>query len=191
MHGFELLRKVAEGSAAEAFLARAPGSKHSVLVEVSRAEVVEDMELYGRFLDRAMGRRQFQHPHLVQRHTAGCGPDGRVYVATEPIEGPTIADKLAGSGPYEPHEAVRLVIPICAALWSQPAGQVRSIAIGHVVAFMNNHGMLSLRDRPEWRVIEGGSQRYLDAFTRRFRAPVLSVPIQIFHGRNHEVALWC
>ncbi|MBS1148851.1 MAG: serine/threonine protein kinase [Myxococcaceae bacterium] len=116
MHGFELLRKVADGSAAEAFLARAPGAKHSVLVEVSRAEVVKDMELYGRFLDRAMGRRQFQHPHLVQRHTAGCGPDGRVYVATEAIAGPTIADRLASAGAYDPHEAVRLLIPICAAL---------------------------------------------------------------------------
>ncbi len=74
-----------------------------------------------------------------------------------------------GPGFFEDH-----LLPICAALWSQPAGRVRSIAIGHVVAFMNNHGMLSLRDRPEWRVIEGGSQRYLDAFTRRFRAPVLT-----------------
>ena len=98
MHGFELLRKVAEGSAAEAFLARATGSKHSVLVEVSRAEVLEDMELYGRFLDRAMGRKAFHHPHLVERHSAGCGPDGRVYVATEAIEGPTMADRLSAIG---------------------------------------------------------------------------------------------
>jgi len=116
VHGFELLRKVAEGSAAEVFLARAPGSKHSVLVEVSRAEVLEDMELYGRFLDRAMGRKAFHHPHLVERQSAGCAPDGRVYVATEAIEGPTLADHLAGEGPYAPAEAVRLLIPICAAL---------------------------------------------------------------------------
>ena len=74
-----------------------------------------------------------------------------------------------GAGFLEDH-----LLPICAALWSQPAGRARLVAIGHVVAFMNNHGMLALRDRPEWRVIEGGSQRYLDAFARRFRAPVLT-----------------
>lgn len=74
-----------------------------------------------------------------------------------------------GAGFFEDH-----LLPICAALWSQPAQQVRSIAIGHVAAFMNNHGMLSFTDRPEWRVIEGGSQSYLDAFTRRFRSPVLT-----------------
>ncbi len=79
-----------------------------------------------------------------------------------------------GRGFLEDH-----LLPMCAALWSQPNEQVRSIAIGHVVQFMNNHGMLSLRDRPEWRVVEGGSQRYLDAFTRRFRDPVLtSLPVR-------------
>ena len=116
MHGFELLRKVADGSAAEAFLARATGAKHSVLVEVSRAEVIQDTELYGRFLDRAMGRREFRHPNLIKRQTAGCGPDGRVYVATEAIAGPTIASRIAAQGPCAPHEAVRLLIPICEAL---------------------------------------------------------------------------
>ncbi len=151
MHGFELLRKVAEGSAAEAFLARAPGSKHSVLVEVSRAEVLEDMELYGRFLDRAMGRRQFHHPALVQRHTAGCGPDGRVYVATEAIEGPTIADRLASHGAYDPHEAVRLLIPICAAVEYL---HCRSVIHGNLCP--RNVYLTGPQARPEPKLLEMG-----------------------------------
>ena len=90
----------------------------------------------------------------------------------------TVAQFVQRNG-YGPGFCEDHLLPICAALWSQPAEQVRSIAIGHVVAFMNNHGMLSLRDRPEWRVIEGGSQRYLDAFARRFRSPVLtSLPVR-------------
>ena len=116
MHGFELLRKVAEGSAAEAFLARANGATHSVLVEVSRAEVLDDVELYGRFLDRAMGRKDFHHPFLVERQSAGCGPDGRVYVATEAIEGPTLADRLTAATLFDPREATRLMIPLCSAV---------------------------------------------------------------------------
>ncbi len=116
MHGFELLRKVAEGSAAEAYLARAPGSDHSVLVEVSRAEVLDDVELYGRFLDRAMGRKDFHHPHLVERQSAGCGPDGRVYVTTEPLDGQTLADRLRAGSIFTAAEAVRLMLPISAAL---------------------------------------------------------------------------
>jgi predicted NAD/FAD-binding protein len=75
-----------------------------------------------------------------------------------------VARKGYGDGFVEDH-----LLPMCAALWSQPPGQARSIAIGHVVAFMNNHGMLGLRNRPVWQVIEGGSQRYIDAFENRFQ----------------------
>lgn len=64
------------------------------------------------------------------------------------------------------------LVPICAALWSQSSAEARSIAIGHVVRFMDNHRMLQLRDRPVWRVVEGGSSRYLQAFTDRFRGRI-------------------
>ncbi len=151
MHGFELLRKVAEGSAAEAFLAKAAGSKHSVLVEVSRAEVLEDRDLYGRFLDRAMERREFHHPHLLERHSAACGPDGRVYVATEAIEGATIADRLSSVGPYQPIEAVRLVIPICAALEYL---HCRSVVHGNLCP--KNIYLTGPEDRPTPKLLEMG-----------------------------------
>lgn len=34
--------------------------------------------------------------------------------------------------------------------------------------FLNNHGMLSLLGRPRWRVVRGGSARYVEALTRPF-----------------------
>jgi predicted NAD/FAD-binding protein len=64
------------------------------------------------------------------------------------------------------------LVPMCSALWSQSAVEARSIAIGHVIRFMDNHRMLQLRDRPVWRVIEGGSSRYLQAFEERFRGRI-------------------
>ncbi|MBM4205370.1 MAG: FAD-dependent oxidoreductase [Gammaproteobacteria bacterium] len=64
------------------------------------------------------------------------------------------------------------LVPMCAALWSQSAAEARTIAIGHVIRFMDNHRMLQLRDRPVWRVIEGGSSRYLQAFSERFRGRI-------------------
>ena len=162
-----MLRKVAEGSAAEAFLARAPGSKHSVLVEVSRAEVLEDMELYGRFLDRAMGRKEFHHPHLIERHTAGCGPDGRVYVATEAIEGPTIADRLTSTGPYEPVEAVRILTSICAALEYL---HCRSVVHGNLCP--RNVYLTGPADRPIPKLLEMGL--LLFRTSRSFKTPPAS-----------------
>jgi predicted NAD/FAD-binding protein len=47
--------------------------------------------------------------------------------------------------------------------------------------FFDNHGMFSLRDRPHWRTVQGGSRSYLKAITApwreriRLRAPVRSI----------------
>lgn len=151
VHGFELLRKVAEGSAAEAFLARAPGADHSVLVEVSRAEVLDDIELYGRFLDRAMGRRDFHHPHLVERQTAGCGPDGRVYVTTEAIAGETVADRLRDGKLFDPAQALRLMIPISAAV-----GYLHSRTVVHGNLCPSNVYLTGPSDQPVPKLLEMG-----------------------------------
>jgi len=78
--------------------------------------------------------------------------------------------------------------PMCAALWSQSTGEARSIAIGHVVRFMDNHRMLQFRDRPVWRVIEGGSSRYLDAFMAQFTGRICtSTAIQEVRRRTNGV----
>ena len=58
--------------------------------------------------------------------------------------------------------------PMCGALWSLPAQQALDVPVAHVVAFMAHHRMLELGGRPQWRVVEGGSSRYLAAFARRF-----------------------
>ncbi len=95
------------------------------------------------------------------------------------------AHKGYGTGFVEDH-----LLPMCSALWSQPAANVRATAIGHVVEFMANHGMLSLRGRPAWRVIEGGSQRYVEAFARQFHGRMLTdLPVRAVHRCSDGVEL--
>ncbi len=62
------------------------------------------------------------------------------------------------------------LLPMCAALWSAPLGEAKELSIAHVAAFMANHGLLQLRDRPQWRVVEGGSSAYVEAFRSGCRA---------------------
>jgi predicted NAD/FAD-binding protein len=50
---------------------------------------------------------------------------------------------------------------------------VRDLDMGLVAAFMSNHQMLAVSGRPDWRVVSGGSQRYVDAFRHRFRGRLL------------------
>ncbi len=62
--------------------------------------------------------------------------------------------------------------PMCAALWSQPAQESLQLALRHVVAFMRHHKMLNITDRPQWRVVCGGSSAYLGAFQQQFAGGV-------------------
>jgi len=106
----ELLQKVADGSAAEAFLARTDTG--TVLVEVSRPGLSDDIELYGRFLDEARERQKLVHPHLVQLKEAGCRQDGRLFAVSESISGLN----LSSLGAVAPEQALDFLIPLCEAL---------------------------------------------------------------------------
>jgi uncharacterized protein len=77
--------------------------------------------------------------------------------------GAWLQDQGYGKGFADDH-----LIPMCAALWSLPPVGALAVPVAHVVAFMAQHRMLQLGGRPEWRVVEGGSGRYLEAFARRF-----------------------
>jgi predicted NAD/FAD-binding protein len=70
------------------------------------------------------------------------------------------------------------LLPMGAAIWSCPTDQMRQFPARSFARFFANHGLLSLRDRPQWRVIRGGSARYVDALTRPFRERIrLETPI--------------
>ncbi len=63
----------------------------------------------------------------------------------------------------------RLIVPQAAAVWSADPRQLWSFPARFLVQFFHNHGMLSLRGRPHWRTVAGGSARYVEALTAPFR----------------------
>ena len=71
--------------------------------------------------------------------------------------------------------------PITAAIWSAGDEDVRNFPLRFFMNFFKNHGMLSVNERPVWRVIKGGSKSYIPALTKRWSSkihlntPVLSV----------------
>ena len=62
----------------------------------------------------------------------------------------------------------RLIVPQASAVWSADPRQIRSLPARFLAKFFDNHGMLSFRGRPGWRVVRGGSARYVEVLTRAF-----------------------
>ncbi len=73
----------------------------------------------------------------------------------------------------------KLIVPQASAVWSADPQQMWTFPARFMAEFFDNHGMLSVRDRPQWRTVRGGSARYVDALTRQLARPVrLATPVR-------------
>jgi predicted NAD/FAD-binding protein len=67
-------------------------------------------------------------------------------------------------------------------MWAFPAS--------FMAEFFGNHGMYSLRDRPRWRTVEGGSRSYVEAITAPWRDRVrTAAPVRRIERRPDEVRI--
>jgi predicted NAD/FAD-binding protein len=99
----------------------------------------------------------------------------------------TVDDYAARHG-YSLQFIEHYLVPLGASLWSCPASTFRRFPIQFVVDFLANHGMLQLGGRPQWKVIRGGSYRYVEPLTRPFRDRIrLNTPVQAVERRADHV----
>lgn len=71
------------------------------------------------------------------------------------------------------------IVPMGAAIWSAPEIVLEQFPIRFFLQFFNNHGMLSVDDRPTWRVISGGSAQYVSKMMDRLgEATHLNSPVE-------------
>lgn len=95
-------------------------------------------------------------------------------------DGPEIrlGDYLA-QNKYSQHFIDYYIIPMGSAIWSTEARQMLDFPARFFVRFFHHHGMLTVNDRPQWRVIKGGSARYVEALTASFRERIrLNTPVE-------------
>ncbi len=62
----------------------------------------------------------------------------------------------------------KYLVPMGSAIWSASVDSMLAMPLQFFVRFFHNHGLLTVNDRPQWRVIEGGSRNYLEPLTRAF-----------------------
>ncbi len=60
------------------------------------------------------------------------------------------------------------LVPMGAAIWSASPQRFRQFPARFIVNFFHNHGLLTVRGHPQWKTVEGGAVRYVEALVRPF-----------------------
>ena len=65
------------------------------------------------------------------------------------------------------------LLPMGAAIWSMPLGKMREMPLTFFLHFFENHGLLDIVNRPQWKIIKGGSHQYVKALLNRLPQEVI------------------
>jgi uncharacterized protein len=103
------------------------------------------------------------------------------------MNGATVGEFL-GAHRYGARFRSHYLVPMGAAIWSCPPQTFEDFPIRFVMDFFGNHGMLQVQGRPVWRVIRGGSARYVDALTSTYADRIrLGTPVRGVRRRSDGV----
>lgn len=65
------------------------------------------------------------------------------------------------------------LVPMGAAIWSSSHSDMLNFPVQFFVRFFKNHGLLSVKYRPVWKTVVGGSRSYIDPLTQRFKKSIV------------------
>lgn len=95
-------------------------------------------------------------------------------------DGRTVGEFLKECGVGKPF-VERYLVPMAAAIWSTKPAAILDFPADFMLGFFANHGLMQIRNRPQWRTISGGSRKYVSALLQpienclRLRCPIASV----------------
>lgn len=82
----------------------------------------------------------------------------------------------------------RYLIPMGSAIWSATQGAMLDFPLEFFIRFFKNHGLLNVVNRPQWRVIKGGSSAYIAPLIKSFENKIkLSTPVITIIRHNSKV----
>lgn len=89
----------------------------------------------------------------------------------------TLGDYLKANS-YSERFIQHYIVPMGAAIWSMSLNDMLGFPLQFFVRFFKNHGLLSVSDRPQWCVVEGGSSSYVAPLTESFKQHIrLNCPV--------------
>src|SRR5687768_2204307 len=115
--GYDVEAHVARGGMGDIYRARVEATGERVALKVMReaASFDDDRAARERFLRESRVLAGLDHPNVVRYIAHGTTVDGRPFLASEWLDGPTLSERLS-RGRLSVHEAVKLGFGIAAAL---------------------------------------------------------------------------
>jgi predicted NAD/FAD-binding protein len=94
------------------------------------------------------------------------------------IAADTTLDQYLKAGGYGERFILHYIVPMGAAIWSMSMADMLGFPLQFFIRFFKNHGLLSVSNRPQWCVIEGGSSAYVAPLTASFKDKIrLNCPV--------------
>ena len=84
---------------------------------------------------------------------------------------PTLAAYLAANR-YGKAFIHRHLLPMGAAIWSTTVDEMMRFPARSFIRFFDNHGLLQVKDRPQWSTVTGGSRAYVTKLTAPYAASI-------------------
>jgi len=69
------------------------------------------------------------------------------------------------------------LLPMIGCIWSCSTVQMLRFPVGTLIRFCHNHGLLQVRERPQWFTVTGGSREYVARLATRIGQVRLSTPV--------------
>ena len=100
------------------------------------------------------------------------------------LDAPTVGEFLRDSG-YSREFCERAIIPEISAVWSANPDAIWEFPLGFLAEFLENHGQLQLKGRPQWKTIAGGSRAYVGRLLEEFGGSVVAgAPVNSIERRD-------
>jgi predicted NAD/FAD-binding protein len=109
--------------------------------------------------------------------------DARRWLAHAPAEAISLGEFLARYR-YSRQMVEQYLVPMGAAIWSARPESLLDFPARFILAFYENHGLLQIANRPQWRTIPGGAQRYVQRLAFPVQRVRLGSPVAKI--RRHE-----
>lgn len=70
------------------------------------------------------------------------------------------------------------LIPMGASIWSTPASKMLDYPVFSFINFCENHGLLQISNRPQWKSLPGGTYQYVEKIIKELDQAFLNTPIE-------------